>query len=765
MPHKLGILFVHGIGEQPEGETLLGFGDPLLKWLGRWISTRPDRGPKGTVTTLSSELEPSRTRSLVPPHAVVEIRAGDDASGRVQTWLLAECWWGGEVRRPPFGKLARWMLTTGAWMILSQAFRRGVRRDDQPSAGQSLRQRSVHAAVRALRIARALVLSLLITPLVELAIVVLAAIGTLPIPRLRSALSGFIVRFSGILGDSFVLLDSELQRAAILSKARRDLDWIAARCDTVVVVAHSQGAAVAHRLLRDPSPANVSALITFGSGLAKLEELELMTARHPDQLRFAHLGIPFTVLAAVIAARILLAHRGDSWSLLALMWGFFPLILLILAVNMVVGDSSGFLERLKGLSLKTVRPTLRWLDVYTADDPVPNGPLSRPGARVDGLRSRRIVNRGSVVRDHTAYWANRVSFIPRLVAWLDHHAGLGLFSGPAGRSARRHLADCVKRHDVQVRWLVAFRWAGVTSAALAVVGLWPHLADLGRHVLAMMGEAPFEAIGKLVIGIGHLLARPIMALSGVSPDALERLGLTLVGAALPVGLIVLWGRIAALAWDWWEGRLTNQIFEPAAFPSAPADRMFLGALVVAVGLLPLVVVIMLLIGPRFLSFSTVEAGVYQVLGGAFVLLYWFIVVAAIVRGIARRNDVPVSEWLLPAIVGPLFGLMMTPLPFALPLLPTLKEMATALLVAGMLILTGFRAHVRLVSRAESLIGAHWAQAGALAIAVSALLLVFVGRPGVATLPERVLSAIAAYFVLNVLARGVLRLVAWRRQPD
>jgi hypothetical protein len=37
-PHTFGILLVHGIAEQPEEETLLGFGEPVIDWLNRWLT-------------------------------------------------------------------------------------------------------------------------------------------------------------------------------------------------------------------------------------------------------------------------------------------------------------------------------------------------------------------------------------------------------------------------------------------------------------------------------------------------------------------------------------------------------------------------------------------------------------------------------------------------------------------------------------------------------------------------------------------------------
>jgi hypothetical protein len=53
----------------------------------------------------------------------------------------------------------------------------------------------------------------------------------------------------------------------------------------VVVVAHSQGAAIAHEVLRTPEPANVRLFVSFGSGLAKLEELSFVKSTRPTIFR------------------------------------------------------------------------------------------------------------------------------------------------------------------------------------------------------------------------------------------------------------------------------------------------------------------------------------------------------------------------------------------------------------------------------------------------------------------------------------------------
>jgi hypothetical protein len=63
--YRLGVLLVHGIGEQPEGDTLLSFGEPLITWLNT-------------------------------PHAIVQVTPRNGESP--QKGMVAESWWSPSVR-------------------------------------------------------------------------------------------------------------------------------------------------------------------------------------------------------------------------------------------------------------------------------------------------------------------------------------------------------------------------------------------------------------------------------------------------------------------------------------------------------------------------------------------------------------------------------------------------------------------------------------------------------------------------------------------
>jgi hypothetical protein len=63
-----------------------------------------------------------------------------------------------------------------------------------------------------------------------------ALLGSLPIPKFRTALSGLLLRITRVLGDSYMFAENKTQQAAIITKARKDLAWVAARCEHVVVL-------------------------------------------------------------------------------------------------------------------------------------------------------------------------------------------------------------------------------------------------------------------------------------------------------------------------------------------------------------------------------------------------------------------------------------------------------------------------------------------------------------------------------------------------
>ena len=90
---ELGVLFVHGIGEQQQYSTLARFGGALQRWLRRWEEGRRDEAPYGRVApppvvdVIAVDPHPDGADGQKQP-AHAEVAVGSD-----KKWLLAEAWW------------------------------------------------------------------------------------------------------------------------------------------------------------------------------------------------------------------------------------------------------------------------------------------------------------------------------------------------------------------------------------------------------------------------------------------------------------------------------------------------------------------------------------------------------------------------------------------------------------------------------------------------------------------------------------------------
>jgi hypothetical protein len=564
--HRLGVLFVHGMGEQPEGDTLLAFGEPVLQWIKGWLSRPQAGGPRGHIEVTATSLTPSRSNQLVPPHAEVRLVVENDGKPSVSSWVMAESWWGREVQRPAFGKLAGWMLTVGAWTILSHGMKSAVARKT--------------TATRLTTEILALAVGLPLAIALQISVLFLSLLALVPIPSLRRALSGMLLILTGVLGDSYVLVESDLQRAAIVNRTRDALSWLAGTCEHVVVVAHSQGAAVAHHALRGSPPSNIRLLLTFGSGLGKLEELLRMKLSTEPVKVIARL-IPLVFLSVALFGYILY-EGADQLSELAAVFAAIMVLSAVVAVVLIArAHWETFDHWAKDLRLDARRPGLRWIDVYASHDPVPNGPLVPRGPAIGGLTSKPVVNLHSWLQDHTAYWRNRCEFVPCVVNSLDEVAGLHLFQ-PADVAA---LEDAAAVHHRRARWLVATRWATWLSAIIFICSFWGPLLEHGR-VLRGMLQAMDSRIGTVLQGLETII---LFALPFLSAERAADVGLRLLGAVIPLFLITVWRYGYRFVWRWWDDLAIERLFRPAR-KSGVADRAVVDFAVLTVGFAPLLVV-------------------------------------------------------------------------------------------------------------------------------------------------------------------------------
>jgi len=610
---RVGVLFVHGIGEQPQGDTLIRFAEPVIEWITRWVEQPANHEEKGGPMRGSARLArvalgPPMLGERRPPHAILEVNAGNPAAGPGQSscWLLAESWWASEFRKPRFGELAGWLLTTGCWMILSHA-------------GKTVRLSSRNWP-RRLRAIGMLLVSLPAALLVQIVVATLAILAAIPIPQLRSALSGVLLKLTGTLGDSYVLISSPLQKAAAVSNAQKDLKWLSRQCDTVVVVAHSQGAAIAHAALQSPEPKNVYRFITIGSGLGKLEELQVLGERGRLFFILSQIAVPLFAVVAIFYPRLWSAYRTEN-DLTAFALLLYPAVLLGAVIVLALKGSATYLKRVEELSLKTCRPDLEWSDYYATSDPVPNGPLGAHGKPFEGMTQHEVVNFMSLLRDHSTYFQNRDQFVSRAVRDIDSTADTGLFW--PGDEDRIKAAERARRPRVRMLWMT--RLLTLLAMAIGLFALRHELNAIGRGFYDVLKGMPvLEAVAYFLRAVGLASQKIVSQLTGISAEWVRKGGFIALGVTIPVGALLLWQRVTLKLWKWWDNLSTRHLFRPGAFPVHPADRAFVVLTVVAAGLVPIVMAGLALVwpNPRELAanlFSLAHTSGKVVVGGLLVL--------------------------------------------------------------------------------------------------------------------------------------------------
>jgi hypothetical protein len=268
---SIGILVVHGIGQQRPGETLARCCDALADWFARWIEGAARREP-------DRELEPVRVETATladaegaPPHAQLKVKFPGRAECRL---TLAESWWAASFAPASFADLASWGFVVTPWAMLCHFGKRGALAAERvvqaERSGRFVARELLRATIEMLALTTA---CLIVAPLVLLLMLLLVVLGLLPIPWLHDFVVKQQRRLAATVGDSAVLLRSPTQEAAIVGKVRHDLEWLETKCGRVLVVAHSQGAAVSHEALRRLRSRKVHGFLTFGSGLSILADL------------------------------------------------------------------------------------------------------------------------------------------------------------------------------------------------------------------------------------------------------------------------------------------------------------------------------------------------------------------------------------------------------------------------------------------------------------------------------------------------------------
>ncbi|WKV71348.1 hypothetical protein AW27_007285 [Streptomyces sp. PCS3-D2] len=511
---RVGYLFVHGIGNQKPGDTLewgrTAF-DALRDVHGQEVLSWRDQ-------PLAASPEDAATR-----HAEVVVSLGGGAPRRA---LFAEALWADtftELGRPSFRRTLTFLLASLPllfWVVGPD--RRDLRFLTSSDRGPQARR---EAGLAQTRLAwRLLTLAVIATALVYG--VALAAHSLLVSALLLSLLAWFARSRRNLLWHVRVAAVDEERTRQLLAHLHRKLAWMERHCDEVVVVAHSQGGYLMHRVLSptaDRRHPKVRRFIGVGSGLKPISLLKTFDSSGigpslwglaglvpgwlwglgpwtwqplgwlvQTLLRLMYLALQVTVmpLAAVGDPHFAELHREALAAELHRALATLPSLRLDLAhgAALVVSIASALLfGRLVAAALKARPPYplgldhhrrgIEWREYSSPHDMV--GRMLGP-TLPDGVEQPWIAPVGQPLGDHTLYF-HRTGVLPRrLAADLLRDLRLEGEAADWDRAVTR-LDEARRRHGARRRAL-----HGLLIGAFAALLAAPRLFDRPSVLLAYL---------------------------------------------------------------------------------------------------------------------------------------------------------------------------------------------------------------------------------------------------------------------------------------
>lgn len=511
-----GVVFVHGVGTQPERETLDQWANPVIEMLTEWRRGQDQDCPDPDIG-----FDPV-VGAAIGDRSWVELRIPARQGRPEGRWLLTEAYWAGDVVAPTFTDTFTYLRKRVARVINGIAAGYGHREtarrqrlrtmiDDLGNVGDEQTRALIADLSRSLswrwRIVDLLDLVWQLKPVRQVlaaaatlgsltAMAIYAPLRAIPIKAVRekfeqAAFDTWLVEW---FGDLPIILDDPIQAALARRRLAESVCWLRDKgAERIVVVAHSGGAIVSFATLLEHSNTDlpVDKLVTLGQGLALGWRLE---------------------------------REGRSFDV----------------ANQIRGD------------LGARRPNLRWVDVWASYDPAPAGrfepvpgtPLTTaekspvPTGSPIVIESRPVTNFMHLAMDHGGYWANDEGFLVPLIRHIDDPTGDGSASRFYGSALARSVRT--ERRRRRVGLLLAWRWvafaAGVAAVALAALPPTP-LLDTGNAVAAVWSQIPFlnelvslpfDAVGGIVaLLLGEAGRRDVA-------DSLATVGPIILGALVPI---------------------------------------------------------------------------------------------------------------------------------------------------------------------------------------------------------------------------------------
>lgn len=372
---QVGVVFVHGIGFQKPGETILEWSGALETALVGWRTRLSDgdiapgqEWPRDLVET--SDVDLTGTRRSYVTVRIPGVSTVDGAGP--QRWTFTETYWAAKVEPVSLRLIADWTGREGViWRVVE-----GVLRKNTPGAVRPY-------VLLAGKYWLGLFISAFTSTVLLGWMVIKSVLSLIPIQAVQDFVAlGKGERFLvGWWGDARTLVRDPVQSATVRKSLDDSIRYLRKRrgCQKIVVLAHSGGTIVAYMTLSDPGlRARADLLVTHGQAISlgrRLEDLELdtdMAQVQPSVTRISRVAKP---------------------------------------EDLRVGA---------------------WRDFYGTHDPAPIRTPSDLAAPNPLGSATEVVNLRSIRGDHGGYWTNDEEFVLPVLTEIERVGG----GGPASRFTR-----------------------------------------------------------------------------------------------------------------------------------------------------------------------------------------------------------------------------------------------------------------------------------------------------------------------------------------
>ncbi len=564
----VGVLIVHGIGTQKEGSELRQWVDSVLGYLDAFPAAAD--GPDARI--LQAGPEDKLVRLHTPP-------LGGTTAHHRQRWLIGEAWWADAFDVPDRAEVSKWLVGVSSWflylfvvrlwrrfhvdpvhiltglfvagsvfMIFRQAADHGIGAEFWVAAAVALVVVVVTTVRKGRRlgglvVGATLLIGYPLAALVTAGALLLWLVGLLP-GKISEKARATQLGLAQSVGDVYALIASRRREQAmfdaITAEAKRLADAKGMEGKPLVLLAHSQGAALTYRALNtDSGLAGVLAgrkvtLITYGAAIVPVHLLEQrLSGRRPGLQRLQAAGgfvglllFAFSLVrlaadgvdtvtrwATNISIPLVFAAFVGTWFQERKARGEDTAVTVSSSHDARAGDAKGSVT----IGLRSPQGCqLRWVDLWAPWDPVPNGPLSvanpcspkpcgpeslDPPSGTDEFISCRAANVHQPWRDHVVYRANYEDVVSRWVGEIATRAKPAVVPGDVerpGKAAGSAKAARTWRLE-RGRDLFVGQVFALILGFLAIAKHWDELDDLGRQVARRVPlRSALSSLGDLV---------------------------------------------------------------------------------------------------------------------------------------------------------------------------------------------------------------------------------------------------------------------------